>query len=154
MSELSITLKDALEIAISEEIKAYSLYSNLSAKVKNAGTRTMLRELADQELGHRKLLENIVAGQKFEILGHKVSGTQKGIVDFLVASEPKENATPQEVMIFAIKAEEKAYNFYTDFKNHFGATELGQLFAKLAIEEQGHKSRLETEYEEHFMRDN
>jgi rubrerythrin len=154
MSELSITLKDALEIAISEEIKAYSLYSNLSAKVKNAGTRTMLRDLADQELGHRKLLENVVAGQKFEILGHKVSGTQKGIVDFLVASEPKENATPQEVMLFAIKAEEKAYNFYTDFKNHFGATELGQLFGKLAIEEQGHKSRLETEYEEHFMRDN
>lgn len=154
MSELNITLKDALEIAITEEIKAYSLYNNLSAKVKNAATRSMLQELADQELGHRKLLENVVAGQKYQILGKNVSTTQKGIVDFLVVTELKENSTPQETMIFAIKAEEKAYNFYTDFKNHFGASELGDLFAKLAIEEQGHKSKLEMEYEEHFMRDN
>ncbi|MBN2092940.1 ferritin family protein [candidate division KSB1 bacterium] len=154
MNELKITFKDALEIAITEEIKAYSLYNNLSAKVKNAATRTMLHELADQELGHRKLLENVVAGQKYEILGKNVSANQKGIVDFLVISDLKENASPQEVMIFAIKAEEKAYNFYTDFKNHFGKTELGQLFAKLATEEQGHKTKLETEYEEHFMRDN
>lgn len=154
MSELNITLKAALEIAITEEIKAYSMYSNLSAKVKSAATRTMLRELADQELGHRKLLENVVAGQKFEILGRSVSASQRGIVDFLVVSDLKENASPQEVMIFAIKAEEKAFNFYTDFKNHFGTTELGQLFSKLAVEEQGHKTRLETEYEEHFMRDN
>ncbi len=154
MSELNITLKDALAIAITEEIKAYTLYSNLSAKVKNAATRTMLQELAAQELGHRKLLENVVAGQKYEILGKNISDTQKGIVDFLVVSDLKDNASPQEVMIFAIKAEEKAYNFYTDFKNYFGTTELGQLFAKLAVEEQGHKSLLETEYEEHFMRDN
>jgi rubrerythrin len=41
-------------------------------KVSNAGTKVMLKELADQELGHKKILEKIVTNKKYEELGKDV----------------------------------------------------------------------------------
>ncbi|MCI0515692.1 ferritin family protein [candidate division KSB1 bacterium] len=154
MNDRNLTIGDALTVAINEEIKAYNLYSDLSQKMKNAGSRTMLQELAQQEMGHRLLLENVVDKQKPQQLGLNVPTDSPGIAEFLVVSDLKADATVQEVLIFAIKAEIKAYNFYNDFKKYFKATELEPLFTGLAAEEQGHRVKLERDYEEHFMRDN
>jgi len=154
MEEQSMTIKDALNIAIKEEIKAYNLYMSTSNNVTGAGTKAMLLELAEQELGHRKLLENVIQEEKYVSLGDNIPQQSPGIADFLVASELKENATPQDVMIFAMKAEGKAYNFYTDLKTHFAGTELEGVFTRLAAEEKGHKIKLENEYEEHILKEN
>ena len=150
----SITVKDALKIAITEEIKAYNLYMKTSKKVSSASTKQMLLELAEQEQGHRKLLENVVKKENYQRLGDNIPKESHGITEFLVVSELKEHATPQDVMIFAMKEEEKAFNFYTDLKNHFAGTDLEELFDKLAAEERSHKIKLEEEYEEHFLKEN
>ena len=149
-----ITIKEALQIAIEAEISAYNLYQETAEKVANAATKAMLIELANMELGHRKLLENIVTKGEYTQLSDDVPRESQGISDFLVTSELQKNATPQDVMIFAMKEEEKAFNFYNDMKNNFLGTELENVFSKLAAEEQGHKKRLEDEYEEHFLREN
>lgn len=154
MADESLTIQDALEVAIKEEIKAHNLYLNLSKKVESAATKLMLEELAAQELGHQKLLEGVVAGGSYEQLSNAIPQQSTGIADFLVETEPGADATPQEVMIFAIKAEVKAYNFYKDLEAYFANSELRDLFSRLAGEEQGHKARLEDEYEQHFMREN
>lgn len=154
MIKKSITLSQVLKIAVKEEIKAYNLYNNTSKIVKNPSTKTMLLELAREEMNHRKILENIIQKKKYESLGENIPEESMGIADFLVTSELDENATTQEVMIFAMKEEEKAYNFYTDLKNHFAGTELEKLFSKLALEEKGHKIKLEDEYEEEFLKEN
>lgn len=154
MINKSITLSQVLEIAVKEEIKAYNLYNITSIIVKNPSTKTMLLELASEEMNHRKLLENIIQEKKYEILGENIPEESMGIADFLVTSELDENVTTQEVMIFAMKEEEKAYNFYTDLGNHFAGTELAKLFSKLALEEKGHKIKLEDEYEEGFLKEN
>ena len=62
MADQTITVKEAIKIAIKEEIKAYNLYMSTSKKVTGSGTKTMLLELAEQELGHQKLLENTLPG--------------------------------------------------------------------------------------------
>jgi len=154
MAEGTLTFKEALEVAINEEIKAYNLYTGLRKKVKNSATQAMLTELAHQELGHRKLLEEVVRAERYDQLGENVPAESQGIADFLVVDDIGDTATPQEVMIFAIKAEVKAYNFYHDFTKYFKGTALEALFQSLAAEEQRHKTRLEDEYETHFMRDN
>ena len=69
----------------------------------------------------------------------------------MASEEIDANATTQEVMIFAMKEEEKAFNFYSTLKDQFLGTELENLFSGLAAEERGHKIKLEDEYEEHFM---
>lgn len=154
MVDQSLTMKQALQIAIEAEIKAYNLYKETSEKVSSAGTKVMLLELADQELEHRKLLENIDLKGNYQKLGQSINRQSPGIAKFLVATELKEHASPQDVMIFAMKEEQKAYNFYIDLKNHFAGTELEDLFDRLATEERRHKIKLEEEYDEHFLKEN
>lgn len=154
MADQSLKFEDAIKVAIKEEIKAYNLYIETSKKVSGSGTKKMLEELAEMEQGHRKLLEGIIANQKSEVLGKNIPSQSPGIADFLVEAELKENSSPQDVMIFAMKAEEKAFNFYTALKNQFAGTELKNLFEKLATEEKGHKIKLENEYEKHILKEN
>jgi len=148
------TVKDAIAVAVKKEVRAYNLYMNTSKKVKSPGTKAMLIELAEEEKRHQKILENVVAEEKYDGLGADIPKTSLGIADFLVATEITENATPQEVMIFGMKEEEKAFNFYTDLKAHFSGTDLETLFDKLAEEERGHKIKFEREYEENVLREN
>lgn len=149
-----INIKDALEIAVNEEIKAYQLYKSTSEKVTDPGTKQMLVELADQEMGHRELLESIIHNQKYEVLGQHIPQNSPGITNFLITSELHKHASPQDAMVFAMKEEEKAFHFYSDLKRHYAGTELEKIFTRLAAEEQGHKRKLETEYEEYFLHEN
>lgn len=149
-----MTIKKALQVAIQEEIKAYNLYMETREKVTNSGTKAMLLDLADQELGHRKLLENIIHEENYLELGDNIQQESQAIAEFLVTSELNKNATPQDVMIFAMKEEEKAFNFYDYLKNNFMGTELENIFSRLAAEERGHKIKLEREYDEYILREN
>lgn len=150
----NLTVHGALEMAIKEEIKAYTLYSNLSERVKNMGTKNMLIELAEQEKGHKKLLEEITQGGTQNQLGQNIPYESSGIANFMIETNIKEDATPQEVMAYAIKAEQKAFDFYTALSDDLSDPSLKDLFSKLASEEKVHKIKLEDEYEEHFMKDN
>lgn len=150
----SMTVEQALQLAIDAEINAYNLYMDTLKKVSSVGTKKMLTELADQELGHRRLLEKVVEKENYEILGKNIPQDSQGISEFLVVSELSRDTTPQDVMIFAMKEEQKAFNFYTDLKNYFAGSNLEALFNRLAAEEQQHKIKLENEYEEYFLKDN
>lgn len=154
MNQQGLTFQDALEVAINEEIKAYNLYTNLSKKVSGSGSKTMLQELAAQEKGHQLLLEKALEAKNVTVLGNKLPTENRGIADFLVESEIDEDSTPQDVMIFAIKAELKAFNFYNEMKGYFAGSALETLFSTLAAEEQRHKIKLEEEYEDYFMKEN
>jgi len=151
---VSLTIHDALNMAIKEEIKAHTLYFNLSKRVESQGTRNMLIELAEQEKGHRQLLEGVVQNEAQNQLGQKIDSETGGIVNFMTETKLQKDATPQEVMVYAIKAEQKAIDFYTDLGNDVSEPSLQDIFMKLASEEKGHRTKLEDEYEEHFMKDN
>lgn len=154
MTDQAMTIQDALKIAIKEEIKAHDLYLATSEKVTDPGSRAMLVELAQQELGHRNHLEKIINAGNYEKLGEKIPAESYGIAEFLVANELSKNTILQDVMIFAIKEEEKAVKFYTDLEHHFAGTKLENIFSRLAAEENGHKIKLEREYEDHYLKDN
>jgi rubrerythrin len=154
MAETTLTMEQALKVAIKAEIDAYNLYMKTKEKVVSSGTKAMLEELAQQEMGHRKILENVVEGGEFQKLGDKIPEQSRGIAEFLTVSDLKKNASPQDVIIFAMGEEEKAFNFYSALKNHFVGTDLEELFDRLAAEERGHKIKLEDEYETHFMTEN
>lgn len=150
----TLTIEEALKVAIDAEIRAYKLYTKTSQQVKNPGSQKMLLELAEQEKGHRKVLENVVKNQNFEILGKTIPKQSRGIAEFLETVELDQHASIQEVMIFAMNEEQKAYNFYSNLKGQFPGTDLENLFDGLASEERGHKIKLEDEYEGHFLSEN
>ncbi len=151
----ALTIKDALHIAISEEIKAYNLYTRISEQVSSAGAKAMLTELAAQEKAHQQFLESLVKQDDIRQLGEAIPRQSMGIAEFLAPSKPlDENASIQEVMIFAIKEEEKANKFYIEMQAQFAGTEAEAVFRRLADEEQGHKIKLEQEYEDAFFKEN
>lgn len=149
-----LTIRDALDMAIREEIKAYTLYFNLSKIVKNQGTKSMLVELADQEKGHQKLLKGITENDVQNRLGQNIPSESSDITNFMIETNLDEDATPREAIVYAIKAEQKAIDFYAALGDNLTDPSLKQIFTKLASEEKGHKIKLEDEYEEHFMKDN
>lgn len=151
----ALTIKDALHIAISEEIKAYNTYKKISEQVANASAKSLLLELAAQEKGHQDFLEALIKQDNLSQLGESIPQQSLGIADFLAPAKPLDtNASVQEVMVFAMGEEEKAAAFYTDMQHQFGGTDVEQVFKRLAEEERGHKIKLEEEYENAFYREN
>jgi rubrerythrin len=71
MVDRSLTMLEAVALAVRSEIDSTDLYGGLAKKVKNAGVRDMLEELARDEEMHRvslmKLYETLLEGQEASI---------------------------------------------------------------------------------------
>ena len=70
------TLKDALNFAMDKEKKANELYLLFRSKVKDEAARTLLKDLADQELGHVKMIQDALQGGSIEGIGAKAKGAR------------------------------------------------------------------------------
>lgn len=145
-------LKGILQRAILSEENSYNLYTDLAARVEKAETRKLLQGLASQELTHKKLLEDLDLAQleraePTKIEEHKLS-------DFLEPTPLDRDATVQDVMLFAIRKEQSAFEFYHHLGDFSPNAAVKALFDRLAKEESKHKADLEALYEDMFMREN
>jgi rubrerythrin len=145
------SMNDVLTFAIRREHDAYELYLMFRDMVKGPGAKALLEDLANQELGHKNLLENALKGGNIERIGGKKEVKDLHLSEYMVTEDVGPDSSPQDVMLFAIKKEEEAYNIYHMLLGNYEGTEIEELFSKLAQEEQRHKETLEREYEEHFM---
>lgn len=145
-------IEEIIKFAIGEEIKAAELYEKNAKTVKEPGAQRMLEDMALMERGHEQKL------RKFEETGAdtlarigEVADLQ--ISDFLVEKVLTEDSSIQDVFIFAMKAEQKAFELYTRLAELEASTDTVRLFRELAEEERRHKLDLESEYEKEYMRD-
>lgn len=145
------TLQDVLIFAIRREADAQKLYLMFRDMVKDPGAKALLKDLADYELGHKNLLESVLTGEAIGRIGGKKKIADLHLGDYMVAGDIGPGSSPQDVMLFAIKKEQEAYDIYHMLLGNYGETELEGLFSRLATEELSHKETLEREYEEHFM---
>jgi len=145
-------LRDVLHFAIRKEQDARDLYLMFREMVKDPGAKTLLQELADQELGHRNMLEKALEEGKVEGIVGKKPVKDFHLSDVFVAEPLGPQSSPQEVMIFAMKNESASYNLYRTMADNYSGTPLEPTFSQLAQEELHHKETLERQYEEHFMK--
>lgn len=144
------TLKEALLFAMDKERKAHELYLLFRGKVKDDAARTLLQELADQEMGHWKMIREALDSGSVEGIGAKTKGRDIQVSDYMVEIELTPDSSPQDIMVFAMQMEKKALDFYGGLRDRYRGTDLEALFSRLAREEMRHKEILEKEYEEHF----
>jgi rubrerythrin len=144
------TLKDALMFAVDKEKRANELYLLFRNKVKDQAAKTLLKDLADQELGHVKMIEDVIQGGAIEGIGAKAKGRDLQVSDYMVEIELTADSTPQDIMVAAMQMEKKAFDFYNGLLAQYRGTELETLFTRLSREEMRHKEILEKEYETHF----
>jgi rubrerythrin len=145
------SLNDVLTFAIRREHDARELYLMFRDMVKDPGAKALLEDLANQELGHQKLLENALKGEEIERIGGKKAVKDLHLSDYMVTEDIGPDSSPQNVMLFAMKKEQEAYSMYHMLLGSYEGTEIEDLFSRLAREELHHKEILEREYEEHFM---
>jgi rubrerythrin len=145
------SIQDVLTFAIRKEHDARELYLMFRDMVKDPGAKTLLEDLANQELGHQNALENARTGGRLEMATGKRSVSDLHLSDHMVAEEIGSQSTPQDIMLFAMKSEQASFDLYRVMADNYSGTELEELFSKLAQDELRHKETLEREYEEHFM---
>ncbi len=146
-----MTVEEILHEAIQGEIQSHELYTNAVELVRAEHIKQLLRELAQEELGHKTALEKLLAnpGQ----VRAQVRALQQApvedykIADHLVARPLGPESTFQDVCIFAAKKEQQSYELYRDLAAQ-NAGEVGDLLAAMAKDELRHKNLVEGWYED------
>ncbi|TFG63472.1 MAG: rubrerythrin [Spirochaetales bacterium] len=141
-----------LDFAIKEEEGAYDFYLDLSEKVEKAWMKTVFRDFAQEELGHKKKLLEIKAGKALAPVKDKVMDLN--LSDYLVDAEVVPNMDFQSALILAMKKEKSAFRLYTNLAAAMQEPGLKNIFLMLAQEEAKHKLRFEIEYDDFVFQEN
>ena len=145
-------LEKIINFAIEQEEKAVSFYNELQRLTKFSEKKSLLKDLENMEKSHIEILKNL----KDESIGNiEVKEIQNlHISDYLVPTELSKNMDYQDIIVIAIKKEEKAYNLYNDLAKKTEDKNAKKLFLKLASEEAKHKNIFEQIYDEEILSDN
>jgi rubrerythrin len=146
-----MTIEEILREAIQGEIESHQLYTDAVDLVETEHIRTLLRELAQEELGHKAALEKMLAHP--ERISGQVRALQETtvedyrIADHLVARPLGPDAGFQDVCIFAAKKEQQSHELYRDLAAQ-NTGEARDLLEAMAKDELRHKNLVEGWYEE------
>lgn len=152
MEPVCYTLEGALEKAIEEEKHSVKVYRDAMKKVEDPHARTILKDLAKEELEHRNALERALLGETLAHLDpEEPTGPSMELTYFLEEKTLDENSTAQDVMIYAIHEEKRSVDFYQQMANHCKEAPMAELFSKLHQQEMTHLTKLEETYEKLYM---
>jgi rubrerythrin len=149
--EESMSIVQILREAIRGEVESYELYMGAVNLVNTEHIKGLLRDLAQEELGHKAALEKLLAnpGKMRAQVQSLQSATVEDykIADHLVARPLGPDSTFQDVCIFAAKKEQQSYELYRDLAAQ-NAGEIRDLLEAMAKDELRHKNLVEGWYEE------
>jgi rubrerythrin len=146
-----VTIEQILREAIQGEVDSYDLYTNAMDLVRAEHIKALLRELAQEELGHKAALEKMLA-EPSQIRGQVATLKQADLVDYkiadhLVARPLGPDSTFQDVCILAAQKEQESHELYRDLASQ-NTGEVGDLLEAMAKDELRHKNLVEGWYEE------
>lgn len=143
------SIEEILKFAIDKEKEAVDFYENLSEKVENPVIKDAILGMADEERKHEKLLANLTP-ERIQF-ARQPSQPDIKLSDFLVESPITKDMNYQELLVVAMKREEKSYALYSELEMRAGDEATRKVFTLLKGEELKHKARLENEYEGRVM---
>ena len=145
---------DIIDFAIKGEKEAIKFYQALQNLVKFEARKELLHSYEQMEQGHVNMLEKLrdKVFETGEIKMPKVSSLS--ISDYLLEVEPSADMNYQDIIIAAMKKEEKAKKLYTDLANQSDDDQAKQIFLRLAAEEEKHKLYFEKIYDDEILTDN
>ena len=143
---------EIIRFAIDGEQEAVDAYTTASETVARANVKKMLLGMARQEQMHKEKLESIDRERVADTAIVNVPDLR--IADFMDDVTITADMDYQDILVVAMKREEKAHNLYTTLASNTEDAELRKVFELLAQEEAGHKLALEKEYDEHVLTEN
>jgi len=150
------TVEEVFNRALLIEKQSVELYEWAAKKAAASESRSLLKRLAKEELGHKAKLEKARNSKAvLAQIGSKAKeGQDLGIANYHGGDSISEDADYGQILLFAAKREKETYEYYLELSQRLSGTQAGKLFAKLAQEELKHKKKIETEYDDKILREN
>jgi len=142
--------KEMIQFAIGREIDAINFYNQANKMVKHSGTKELFLDFMKQEEGHKKKLEEALAGKLDVAKIEKVPNLK--ISDYMVDGELRPDIPYADILRIAMKREERSVKLYTDLKERNQDATLNNLFTFLVQEESKHKYALEKIYDDEVLK--
>lgn len=143
-------LKAVIDYAIEKEIEAEAFYLELSNDEPMSGSKKLFADFAKEERKHQQMLQGMsadgLAGYKFEWV------TDLKRSDFVVDLKYSKGMGYQEILMIAMKREEKSLELYNRLQDHAEDDGQKKLFKILCQEEAKHKLALETMYDDYMAK--
>ena len=145
-------LAAVLDFAIEKEMEAAEFYTKISKEEAFSGAGKMFEEFAQEERKHQQMLEDFKTGG----LSASIEDYEfKWITDikrsnYVIDLEYSRGMGYNEILMLAMKREEKALKLYNDFLDKAESEESRTLFKVLCQEEAKHKLALETMYDDYM----
>ena len=147
------TFNDILDFAVAREEDAVKFYQVLQGMAKFEAQKQVLHEFELMEQGHIQILNNV--RKRGEVEPEEIPGVADlKIAEYLAEGEMTDDLSYQDIIILAMKREEKAHNLYTHLAERAAAEEIKNLFLKLASEEAKHKLHFEKTYDDEVLKEN
>ena len=145
------SIDEALDFAITKEEKAFSFYKDWAGKVDSEEISKVLNEFSSEELKHKRILERAKEGEFAKVEPDNIPDLK--LADHFVRPITSGSMDFEETLRIAIAREEKSIKLY----EHLAVTQktqtLKDVFSSLEAEEKKHKLKLESIYDDTFMKE-
>lgn len=143
---MTITVDDVIKLAIEKEANAHKLYSGMLDKISDPGAKAMISQLAQEELEHKEALEKLNVENIKKLEPRKIEDLK--IAEFLKDRDITETSSLQDVLVFAMKREKEAYEFYSKFAQEMTDPDIRKVLESFAQQELKHKRDIEAFYDD------
>ncbi len=147
---VSEELTQVFDTAIYKEIASEAFYIAGQSRTQDSGARALMRELASEELKHSEHLKELKDSGLSDKDWHQDRVPGLMITEYLTGGDSLEGAGLQDTLIFAMKREQEAVEFYSKLMAVMGDEVAKRLCARLVEEELEHKLKLEILYDNLF----
>jgi len=147
------TFDQVIDFAIVREKDAVAFYQFLQGKAQFAPQKEVLKEFELMELGHVRLLEGVKQRQSMGKLSHSIPNDLQ-LSHYLHDVEPDENMSYQDILVAAMKKEERAASLYRLLRDQESDQEIKKVFDQLVTEEENHRHHFEVLYDRDIQGDN
>lgn len=153
---MKLTVKEALEDAKRKEELAYEFYIKLLDYVEDLGTKAVIKELAEEEIKHKNLVEEMMVSGKINAVGldTKYYYTDLGISNMVLPQVITKEMTVQDVLRIAMKHEDNSRLFYEKLADKHAGSTAEEVFRKLAVEESLHRNTIQKMYDDIVLSEN
>lgn len=145
-------IKAIIDFAIAKEKEAEEFYQDLSKKTSLSASKDIFLEFARQEKKHQELLEDMeqkdISTDMAQYDLHWIQDLKRS--DYVTEMEYENSMGYRDILILAMKREEKALRLYNDLLQQSNRDEHKKLFQILCQEEAKHKLKLETMYDDYM----
>jgi rubrerythrin len=146
------SLDEIVDFAIEKEREASEFYQSISEQESFSGTKKMFAEFSAEEKKHEDLLLKFKETGITEAMNDYqlkwITDIKRS--DYVVEMEYTPGMAYNEILMLAMKREEKALALYNDFLGKADTEDGKKLFKVLCQEEAKHKLALETMYDDYM----